>query len=480
MAFAQKPAPKGDDDFFKKWLEQDATYIIAKDELAAARRLRTPEEQDAFIQSFWERRDPTPGTLANEYRDEHYRRVAHANERFTTSTDGWRTDRGKMYIRFGEPDNIERNASAGATTMRSGQSRITVPFEIWEYRNIPGIGPVKLTFVDKTMTGHYELSINPADKIAKFNNEDAAALNSDPNNLLTTTETPDSNVWSKRIDTYVAVMRPPEIRFKDLKGLVNVRLTYNLLNFNVRLDTLRGPGDKSVVPMTFEFDSSSLSFQESSQGRRAQVNVYGVVTDLSGRVAYEFEDAVSLNNANYFQRFVVLDPGRYKVTAIAKDLGSGNTGSREQVLTVSRPLKKLSTSSLILSDILVPAAPAETVLDNFVISRYKVRPLVKPEISRTTSLGIYQEIYAFEIDSQTNRPQMTALLQVFRKGQSAAVLNSPVSAEDLATRYIDRLLFAKVLQVSDLEPGEYIVRLSLTDNIRKETVVSEAPLLLKD
>src|SRR5262245_56994733 len=117
---AQRPAPKDDDDFFRKWLNEDAVYIITKDELAAAKRLTTPEEKDAFIRAFWERRDPTPGTVENEYRDEHYRRIARANEKFTTATDGWRTDRGKMYIRLGEPDNIESNFSAGSTTMRSG------------------------------------------------------------------------------------------------------------------------------------------------------------------------------------------------------------------------------------------------------------------------------------------------------------------------------------------------------------------------
>src|SRR5205823_12904584 len=157
LAFpAQKSTPKNDEDFFKRWLDEDAVYIITKDELTAAKRLTTPEEKEAFIKTFWERRDPTPGTVENEYRDEHYRRVAVANERYTEATIGWRTDRGKMYIRFGQPDNIEHNDSAGSTTMRSGENHMLVPFETWEYRNLPGIGYVKLTFVDRKMNGNYE------------------------------------------------------------------------------------------------------------------------------------------------------------------------------------------------------------------------------------------------------------------------------------------------------------------------------------
>jgi len=476
---AQRPAPKDDDDFFKKWLEEDAAYIITKDELAAAKRLTTPEEKDAFIRAFWERRDPTPGTVENEFRDEHYRRVARANEKFTTATDGWRTDRGKMYIRFGEPDNTESSLSAGSTTMRSGVNRMTVPFEIWEYRNIPGIGPAKLTFVDRKMNGNFELTLNPEDKIAKFSNEDAALYAGNPNNSATMTETPESLDWAKRVNQYIAVQRPPEIRFKDLKALVSVRLNYNTLPFNVRADTLRGPGDKTVVPLTFEFDAASLSFQESAQGRKAQVNIYVVVTDLTGRVAYEFEDTVSLNDSVFYQRFIALGPGRYKLSAVAKDAANANTGSREQVIVVARPPQKLNTSSLMLSDILVPAAPGETTLDNFVISRYKVRPLVKPEISKASGLGIYQEIYDYSTNPDSHQPDVAAVLQVFRKGQTSEVLNSPVTADDLGTRFIDRMLFAKKLQISDLSPGEYIIRLTVTDRLKNETVVSESPVTLK-
>ncbi len=473
-------AQKDDPDFFKRWLSEDVVYIITKDELASARGLKTPEEKDAFIQTFWERRDPTRGTMANEYREEHYLRIAKANQKYTTATDGWRTDRGKILIRFGEPDNIDRNDSAGSTTMRSGANRLTVPFETWEYRNIPGIGPAKITFVDKTMTGNYEMTLNPADKIAKFSNEDSALLNSDPNNLLTLTETPDSIDWSKRVNQYLALQRPPEIKFKDLKALVNVRLAFNVLPFNVRLDTLRGAGDRSVVPVTFEFDRSGLTFEQGPGGRVATVNVYCIVVDLAGRVAYEFEDAVSLYDSTYFQRFITLDPGRYKVTAVAKQAGSGSAGKVEQVIAVSRPQNKLGVSSLMLADILVATASNESTLDNFVISRFKVRPLVKPEISSETPLGIYQEIYDFATDSNSQKPDIGAVLQVFRKGQGTEVLNSLVTAEEIGTRYAGRLLLAKTLRVSGLAPGEYIVRLTVTDNLRKETLATEAPLTLKN
>src|SRR5438128_927879 len=170
-----------------------------------------------------------------------------------------------MYIRFGEPDNVEHNDSAGSTTMRSGENHMLNRFETWEYRNIPGIGHVKLTFVDRKSNGNYELTLNPADKLAKFSNEDLRAVASDPNNLVTLNEAPDTQDWVNRVNQYIAIQHPPEIRFKDLKAMVNVRLSYNVLPFAVRVDTLRGPGDKSILPITFEFDSSGLTFKETGE-----------------------------------------------------------------------------------------------------------------------------------------------------------------------------------------------------------------------
>lgn len=480
LTFIFASAHAQEEDYFKKWLAEDVVYIITTDELKAAKLLKTPEEKDSFIQQFWERRDPTPGTLLNEYREQHYKRVAEANEKFTEATIGWRTDRGKIYIKFGEPDNIERNSSAGSTTMQTGVNRMTVPFEVWEYRHIPGIGTVKLTFVDRTMTGHYELTVNPQDKIAKFSNEDPALYRDDLRNVTTLGESPDSIDWGKRVQQYIAVQRPPEVRFKDLRELVNVRLSYNVLPFDIRFDTLRGAGDKSIVPITFHFEPSGLVFQETPDGKRAAVNVYGIITNVSGRVVYEFEDAVTFNNATYFQRFVALDSGRYKLTIVAKDIATGNAGTRDQLITIPRSQKKFGTSSLMLSDILVPAAPSETPLDNFVISRYKVRPLVKPEISNKLPLGIYQEIYDFGLDPATNQPRLSAELQIFQKGQSTEFLKIPVRDEDLGARYIDRVLFAKTLQTADLRPGEYVVRLRVTDEIKKEIAVSEASVVVKE
>ena len=141
-------------------------YIISDEERAAFKSLQTDEEREHFIEQFWLRRDPTPGTVENEFKEEHYRRIAYANEHFATSIPGWKTDRGRIYITYGPPDEKESHPSGGAyqrPAEQGGGTTSTFPFEQWRYRFIEGIGTdVIIEFVDPTMTGEYRMtSIRP-------------------------------------------------------------------------------------------------------------------------------------------------------------------------------------------------------------------------------------------------------------------------------------------------------------------------------
>src|SRR4030088_1293040 len=114
---------------YKKWLQEEVPYIISDEERAAFLQLQTNEEREQFIEQFWQRRDPTPGTVENEFKEEHYRRIAYSNENYSDpDLAGWKTDRGMIYIRFGPPDEKESHPSA------------VPPYERWLYRYIEGIG----------------------------------------------------------------------------------------------------------------------------------------------------------------------------------------------------------------------------------------------------------------------------------------------------------------------------------------------------
>src|ERR1700747_287328 len=139
---------------YKKWLNEDVAYIITDEERAAFKQLSNDEERDNFIEAFWQRRDPTPDTVENEFKEEHYRRIAYANEHFAAGIPGWKTDRGRMYIVYGKPDEIESHPSGGSYERpmeEGGGETSTFPFEDWRYRYLEGIGQeIIIEFVDTT------------------------------------------------------------------------------------------------------------------------------------------------------------------------------------------------------------------------------------------------------------------------------------------------------------------------------------------
>src|ERR1017187_2294681 len=135
--FAAQKAIKGEiHTAYKTWLDEDASYIISDEERKAFKSLSNDEEREAFIEQFWLRRNPNPDSPENEFREEHYRRIAYANEHFAAGKPGWKTDRGHIYISFGKPDSIESHPSGGnyqRPVEEGGGETSTFPFETWHY-----------------------------------------------------------------------------------------------------------------------------------------------------------------------------------------------------------------------------------------------------------------------------------------------------------------------------------------------------------
>ena len=143
---------------YVKWLNEEVVYIITDPERAAFQQLTTDDERSQFIQQFWLRRDPTPGTPENEFKEEHYRRIAYANDHFSTQTGmaGWKTDRGRIYIHFGPPDELETHPAGDRP----------FPFERWRYRWIQNLGAdVNMEFEDRTSNGEFRMTLDPAQAI---------------------------------------------------------------------------------------------------------------------------------------------------------------------------------------------------------------------------------------------------------------------------------------------------------------------------
>ncbi len=133
---------------YDRWLNEEVVYIITDKERAAFLKLTTDEERAKFVEQFWARRNPNPGSPENEFKNDYYRRIAYANKHWATNGPGWKTDRGHMFILYGPPDEIDSHPSG-----------TPYPYEEWRYRYIKGLGDnVVFTFTDRKMTGDYRLA----------------------------------------------------------------------------------------------------------------------------------------------------------------------------------------------------------------------------------------------------------------------------------------------------------------------------------
>src|ERR1035438_8066322 len=147
------------DSPYRTWLSEDVVYIISPDERTEFLRLSTNEEREQFIEAFWLRRSSNPDLPDNDFKEEHYRRIAYANEHFASGIPGWKTDRGRIYIIWGKPDEIDAHPTGGTYDRpmdEGGGSTTTYPWETWRYRYLEGIGEnIIIEFVDPTGSGEY-------------------------------------------------------------------------------------------------------------------------------------------------------------------------------------------------------------------------------------------------------------------------------------------------------------------------------------
>jgi len=137
---------------YKRWLDEEVVYIITKRERDVFLQLQTDRERDIFLGAFWKHRDPTPGTPKNEAEEEHRRRLDHANTFYGRSVPlpGWRTDRGRIYILLGAPQNVEQYSNVHGVH----------PTEIWFYLGDPALGlptAFNVIFFRKEGVGDYIL-----------------------------------------------------------------------------------------------------------------------------------------------------------------------------------------------------------------------------------------------------------------------------------------------------------------------------------
>src|SRR5713101_7123396 len=446
---------------YKKWLDEDVKYIITDEERKAFLQLATNEEREQFIEQFWLRRDPTPDTVENEFKEEHYRRIAYANERFASGIPGWRTDRGRIYIIWGPADEIESHPSGGSYERppeEGGGTTSTYPFEKWRYRYLEGIGnDVNLEFVDTTSSGEYRLTMDPSEKDALLyvpgagltflestgqSSKTARFTRSDGTHMGKGLTDSVKNNEFERLNLYARVQQPPPVKFKDLEEIVTFRILRNQISFDYRFDFLRVTGQTVQVPITLQIPNRQLTFQIKDGVHSAVLNVFGRITTLTGRIVQTFEDVVnkdfpdsllrqSLKGSSVYQKSVPLSPGLYRLDLVVKDVQSGNVGAVNTRMAVPRYEEdKLASSTLIVAD-QIERVPTKSIgFGQFVIGDSKVRPRFDQTFTSEERLGVYVQIYNLGVDEKTSKADATIQYRVtlgdkeiFKVVESAQQLN---------------------------------------------------------
>jgi len=485
---------------YKDWLDKDVTYIITDEERKAFKKLETDDEREHFIEEFWRRRDPDPDTDENEYREEYYERIAYANEHFASGIPGWKTDRGRIYIMYGKPDELETHPSGGAYERESyegGGSTSTYPFERWFYRYLPGVGSgIEIEFVDPTGSGEYRIARSPDEKDALLNVPGAGLTLAEQMGLSDKSDrvaningignpnyTREQDSPFNRLQLMADLARPPQIKFNDLASAVNTPVIEdNPLNFDVRVDFFRQSDERVITAFTIQTDNNNLVFQDSGGLLQAQLNIFGKITHISGRRAGVFEDPVitratpeELSDAkdrkSAYQKAVPLPPGNYKLDVIVRDVASGATGVRHVGFEVKKyDPTKLATSTLVLA-VKLEGLGDQPAVGMFTIGNLKVIPNVSGTYRRGSPIGIYMQIYNAGIDQTTLRPSVDVDYVLLKDGKEIGKQAEDWKGNSDAGQ---RLTLARLLDSRQLNPGKYTLEVRVRDHVSGQDLKQSA------
>ena len=513
LGFAQDPTRQSQDPMekprnvkpelkkaYKDWLEKDVTYVITDEERKAFKKLQTDDEREKFIEEFWRRRDPDPDTDENEFKEEYYERIAYANEHFASGIPGWKSDRGRIWIMYGKPDERETHPTGGSydrPSYEGGGNTSTYPFETWFYRYLPGVGSgVEIEFVDPTGSGEYRIARNPNEKDAMLNIPGAGltpseqlGLSSKADRIAGLSAIGSQNYQREqdspfsRLQLLADLSRPPQVKFNDLATAVNTGvIEENPLNFDIRVDYFRQSDERVITAFTIQTDNKDLVFQDSGGLQQARINIFGRITSVAGRRAGIFEDPVittatteelteAKDRKSAYQKAVALAPGTYKVDVIVRDVTSGATGVKHVGFTVPRyDPQKLSTSTLVL------AAKLESLVDRpavgqFVIGQTKVIPNVSGVYHRGQPVGVYLQVYNAGVDQTTLRPSVDVEYALSKDGKELGKQSEDWRGMSDSGQ---RLTLARLIDTRTLPPGEYELSIRIRDRVSGQALAPAA------
>lgn len=499
---------------YKRWVDEDVRWIITDEERKTFMSLKTDDEREQFIEQFWLRRDPDPDTDVNEYREDYYQRIAYANEKYTSGIPGWKTDRGRMYIMFGKPDQVESHPSGGSydrPTWEGGGNTSTYPFEIWWYRYIEGVGSdIEIEFVDPTGSGEYRIARNPNEKDALLYTPNAGLTLAEQLGLANKADRIANGMFGpngggggggggqmfgmrakdqpfERLATLAALQRPPKVKFNDLAALASEselpKASFDVLSAGLNINMLRVTETAVLTSFTVQLENQDLVYKEVGGLPQAAINVYAKITNVAGRRAGQFEDVVTssytpealdlgMQQRSAYQKNVVLPPGNYKVDLVVRDVNSGKTGVIKQGFVVPKYEEgRLSTSTLILASKIEPLN-GRLPSGQFVLGSLKVIPNATGEFKQDQSLGIYMQVYNITIDQATLRPSVDIEYVISQKDKELMRIKED-GKNGLSSITSQQITLARLISLKTFKPGFYDVQVIIKDNVANQMVSTD-------
>ncbi len=501
---------------YKKWVDEDVRWIITDQELKAFKSLSNDEEREAFIEQFWQRRNANPESPENEFREEHYRRIAYANEHFAAGKPGWRTDRGHMYIAYGKADSIDSHPSGGSYDRpmeEGGGNTSTFPFEVWHYRYLEGIGEnIDIEFVDTCMCGDYHMTLDRSEKDALQHVPGAGAtmyeqtgqakqadrfhggLESLGNGPMSSTQ---QSKQFDRLEQFAKLQAPPVVKFKDLQ-LESFLSNHKLLSgpffpFDVRTDYVKVTDDTVLVPLTLQIKNRNITFQAKDGVSRGDVHIIGRVSTITDKIVQSFEETVevevptdlmakTLDNSQLYWKALPLRPGRYRVDIAIKDVNNpDHIGTWAQGITVPKyDDDRLSASSLILAKKMEKVASKEIGTGNFIIGNTKLLPTVQStpaspaSFHQDQSLNFWMQVYNLGIDNASKKNAAVIHYQIIDMATNKSIFTKDEDSKLLGASS-DQITLSKSVPLATVPPGKYQVKVSINDTVSKQEIAETVP-----
>ena len=503
---------------YKTWLDQDVAYIISDEERKAFKNLSNDEERDSFIEQFWLRRNPNPDSPDNEFREEHYRRIAYANEHYAAGKPGWKTDRGHIYIAFGPADSIDSHPSGGSYQRpmdEGGGETSTFPFEVWHYRYLEGVGDnIDIEFVDSCMCGDYHFTIDRGEKDALLHvpgmgqtqwEEMGMAKKADRfkggfENLGTGPMS--SSQGSKefdRIELAAKLFAPPPVKFKDLDNFISEHklITGPIFPFDVRTDFVKVTDNTVLVPITLQMKNRDVTFVTKDGVAKGVVNILIKVTTIMHKTVQTQEDTVeieqpaellekSLDRQSVYWKALPLLPGLYRLDIAIKDVNNpDHIGIYGRALSVPEfHDEKLATSTLILADQMNAVDSHSIGNGNFVIGNTFIRPRVSASpatpvsFKRGQQLNFWMQVYNLGINESTKSNEAKVTYQIVDAANNNVLFEKSMDSKDLGA-HSDQITVENTLPMAGLQPGKYKVTIKVNDEISKQEIAQSAPFVVE-